>query len=53
VTDDFEMEKSEHGDAMIIAAHKEFHGPVPRDLLRSVPAINSSQFCNTVDAGGD
>jgi len=51
--DGFEMEKSEHADAMITAAHKQFPGPGPSELLRSVLAINSSQFCNTVDAGGD
>ena len=51
--DGYETNKSEHGDAMMTTAHKQFREPEPSELLRSVLAINSSQFCNTVAAGGD
>jgi hypothetical protein len=53
VPDDFKTGTSEHVDVMMTAAHKQIRGTEPSDLLRSVLAINSSQFCNTVDAGGD
>jgi hypothetical protein len=53
VTDDFETGKSERVDAMSAAAHKQFPGTEPSDLLRSVLAMISSQICNTLAAGGD